>query len=147
MGNNMKNVLKLLLLALSFCACSGAQNDARKSEVSSDAIVADSLRRSCLSLAEWKYDFGNVEKLQEELVHTFEFVNKGNYPLVIYKTDVACGCVRAEFDKEPVPPLGKGKITVYFNPKNQYGKVRKGVYIKSNAKNDVEVVYILANVQ
>jgi peptidoglycan-associated lipoprotein len=58
-------------------------------------------------------DFGMVKK-GEKREHTFEFVNRGDVPLVIEFID-ACTCTTVDWSEEPVEPGERGAINVTFD--------------------------------
>lgn len=71
-------------------------------------------------------------------------MNIGKSPLVIHDVVVSCNCISVVFDKQPIIPKAKGKIVVYLDTQKQRGKVSKKIFIKSNAENSLELLYIRA---
>jgi len=63
--------------------------------------------------AQRSVDFGMVKK-GEKREHVFEFVNRGDVPLLIEFID-ACTCTTVEWSEEPVEPGAKGKIKIIFD--------------------------------
>lgn len=63
----------------------------------------------------------------------FTFQNRGKVPLLIYGIETSCGCTVAGYAREPVPPGGKGRITIAFYPEGRPGKFLKTIRVKSNA--------------
>lgn len=66
-----------------------------------------------MDFEERSIDFGKVKK-GEKREHIFEFVNRGDVPLVIEFID-ACTCTTVDWSEEPVKPGEKGKIKVTFD--------------------------------
>ena len=79
------------------------------------------------------YDFGSVDHKLPKIEHRFEFTNDGTEPLVVTKTRTSCNCVKVQYDKKPVPPGGKGTITVIYEVnKKEAGVFYKVIEIYSN---------------
>lgn len=77
---------------------------------------------------------------------TFEFTNTGTAPLIITKATAPCNCTVPSYPKEPIPPGGKGAITVKYNTKIA-GPINKSITILSNATNDPsKIIRIKGNV-
>lgn len=138
--------LKVLyfLLCLPFCiGCSNKQKmQQMKHTIASDTCSANSF----LLLKESSFDFGNIKSKQNKLKHSFEVINSGTSPLVIYNVDVSCNCVTVKFSKEPIKANRNGFVDIYLNPQKQKGKISKKVFIRSNAINNIDVLYIKANI-
>ena len=77
------------------------------------------------------HDFGEFVRGGESRSHTFEFVNDGTAPLVVVKASSSCRCISVDYPRRPVPPQGKGKIVVTYDPKDE-GVFNKGVHLQSN---------------
>ncbi|OVE75494.1 hypothetical protein BVX97_04385, partial [bacterium E08(2017)] len=74
----------------------------------------------------------NVGQLQ----HTFEITNRGDEPLNIEKIRKCCGAtITLLDDKRVVPPGESAYISTKLNLKTRKGKLRKSIYVVSNAKN------------
>ncbi len=81
------------------------------------------------------HDFGDIIQ-GDKVEHTFHFTNTGNEPLIITNVQVTCGCtVPKGWPREPIPPGGKGELTVAFNSTGKLGRQNKPVTIVSNAVN------------
>lgn len=78
------------------------------------------------------YDFGKIPE-GPVAEHIFEFKNVGKEPLIISNCNASCGCTTPEWNKEPILPGKKGKITVRYNTQGRVGPIAKSVYITSNA--------------
>jgi len=94
---------------------------------------------------ESKHDFGEI--IQGKVVeHHFEFTNTGGTPLIISKIITTCGCTAPTWSKEPIKPGEKEKITIVFNSTGKIGRQNKVVTILSNASNQKERLFIMANI-
>jgi len=78
------------------------------------------------------HDFGKVKK-GPVAEHSFEFINTGNQPLIIVDVKPSCSCTNVDWDKHPINPGQKGKITLGVKTSELTGVFNKGVYIQSNA--------------
>jgi hypothetical protein len=91
------------------------------------------------------HDYGTI-KYGGNGVCTFEFTNTGTAPLIITKATAPCNCTVPDYPKEPIPPGGKGVITVKYNTKIA-GPITKSITILSNAVNDPsKIIRIKGNV-
>ena len=96
-----------------------------------------------LSLETACQDFGVLKiKKNPFITVNFNFVNTGNVPLLILKTDVSCSCLSTDYPKTVIEPGEDGVITVTVDTKNQRGVFNKLVFLKSNASNDIELIRI-----
>ena len=81
------------------------------------------------------HDFGDIYQ-GDKVEHTFYFTNTGNEPLIITNVQVSCGCTTPKgWPREPIPPGGKGELSVSFNSAGKMNKQNKPVTIVSNAAN------------
>jgi hypothetical protein len=82
---------------------------------------------------ELDHNFGNIAYKGNG---TFEFIfkNTGKSPLIIKHVQSSCGCSVPSWDKQPIPPKGKGKITVKYDTE-RIGPFIKNLKVFSNAKN------------
>ncbi|MRJ08055.1 DUF1573 domain-containing protein [Ornithobacterium rhinotracheale] len=98
-----------------------------------------------LVLAQEIYDFGDV-KAGETAEQVITFKNEGRGPLIIKKAQASCGCTVPEYDQEPVPVGGEGKLTVKYKAPEVNGKVIKEVTLTTNTVKGRETFKITANV-
>lgn len=63
----------------------------------------------------------------------FDFSNAGNKPLVITRVETSCGCATANYNKQPVQPGGKGRVTVTYNPDGHSGKLLRKIFVFTNS--------------
>jgi hypothetical protein len=94
---------------------------------------------------EESFDFGNVTE-GTQAVHEFEFVNKGNEPIIISNVQASCGCTTPFWTKEPVGPGNKGVIKASYNSSGRPGAFTKTITITSNASNTSKFLTIKGNV-
>jgi len=80
---------------------------------------------------EMEWDWGKVYT-GDQIVHVFNFENKGDKTLFILNVSTSCGCTAALATHKEVPPGGKGKIEVTFNTTGYRGRSHKAVYISTN---------------
>lgn len=59
---------------------------------------------------------------------------------------MSCGCISTEYTKEPIAPNQKTKFRVFIDLRNQDGAFNKAVFIKSNAKNDVDLLRVVGQI-
>lgn len=64
----------------------------------------------------------------------YYFTNTGDKPLVISNVTVSCGCMKADWTKDPVAPGEKGVVTSVFDAE-AIGKFYKEVGVYCNASN------------
>jgi hypothetical protein len=82
------------------------------------------------------HDFGDIYQ-GDKVEHTFYFTNTGNEPLLITNVQVSCGCTTPKgWPRDPIPPGGKGELSLSFNSAGKSGKQNKPVTIISNASNE-----------
>ena len=62
----------------------------------------------------------------------FTFVNEGNGNLVIINAEGSCGCTIPTVPVEPIPPGGKGEISVKYTAKNMMGPQKKTITVTTN---------------
>ncbi len=118
----MKRFLLVLCFALAAaCAYADDKPEARECE---------------MEFTSTEHNFGKVSERGKAVSHLFEFTNRGNRPIVITRISTTCKCTKYDFSKRPVPPGGKGKITVTYNPKKQSGVFYKVIQVFSNCSQE-----------
>lgn len=93
-----------------------------------------------------KQDFGTVRQSDPQVTLTYEFTNTGDEPLVIISAKASCGCTRPHYPDAPIAPGEKGKITLKFNPRNQFGEISKSVTVRTNDKKHKKLTLRLSGV-
>ncbi len=100
-----------------------------------------------LKFAENKYDFGTIRKEDTPVNIAFEYQNEGEAPLIIQKVDVSCGCLSAEYSKQPTKPNEKGRIKVKIDIQDATDSFNKTLFVKSNATEDVILLRIIGQIK
>lgn len=77
-------------------------------------------------------DAGTLCEDDSPSIYRFRFTNRGTEPLVILRAVTSCGCIEADFCREPVLPGYEGEICVSFDPKDQAGALLRHVYLYTN---------------
>jgi len=79
------------------------------------------------------HDFGDIYQ-GDKVELTYVFTNTGNEPLIITNIQVTCGCTTPKgWPREPIPPGGKGEITIAFSSVGKIGRQNKTAKVMSNA--------------
>src|SRR5438045_4025972 len=81
----------------------------------------------------WKdsvIDFSTI-KTRDSVHFQYEFYNTGKTPLFILEARHDCGCIIAEFSKDPIMPGKSGFITGTFKSGAGSGEVRKTITVVS----------------
>lgn len=87
------------------------------------------------------HEFGTIIEGTQATVD-FEFVNKGDAPLVLSNVSASCGCTIPTWPKEPIMPGQTGKITAVYNSTGRVGSFTKSITVTSNAKNGTLILTI-----
>ncbi|RZK47840.1 MAG: DUF1573 domain-containing protein [Pedobacter sp.] len=87
------------------------------------------------------FDFGKIA-LNKAAVHTFNFTNVGDAPLIISKVETTCGCTVSEYTQTPVKKGEKGFVKVTIKPTGGALPFNKAVTLTSNARQATKVLYI-----
>jgi hypothetical protein len=127
----MKKVILSLCVAFSISGAALAQNPVTAAPAAQKAVSKNAPKFSFMDKND-TYDFGKVPE-GPVAEHVFEFKNVGKEPLIISNCNASCGCTTPEWNKEPILPGKKGKITVRYNTQGRIGPIAKSVYITSNA--------------
>ncbi len=82
----------------------------------------------------WESDLFNFGAIREGRVvkHTFVFENIGKVDYQIKDVLGSCYCTISNFPKEPIPPGGKGQITISFNSKDKKGENTEFITVEGN---------------
>lgn len=103
-------------------------------------------QKSVISFDIKEHDFGKVNEEDGKITYVFDFVNRGNSPLVVNKVQASCGCTTPTWTKEPVEPGKKGSVTVTYNPAGRPGSFTKNITVYSNASEEQLVLVIKGEV-
>ena len=99
-------------------------------------------QKAVISFNEKSHDFGKVKEEDGKITYVFDFINRGNSPLVINRAQAQCGCTTPVWTKEPIEPGKKGSITVTYNPQGRPGPFTKTITVYSNASDEQFVLNI-----
>ncbi len=142
----MKRIALLSLLVMLFsCANKKSENtkELKKTETITEGKESD--KKSRIEFETEMHDFGRI-KAGEILVYTFAFINRGETKIILQKVEADCGCVEANFTKDPVFPEESGIIEAKFNSSGLYGKQIKTIEIQFNGKETKHLI-IFADVE
>ena len=103
-------------------------------------------QKSVISFEVKDHDFGKVNEEDGKITYVFDFVNRGNAPLVVNRVQASCGCTTPVWTKEPIEPGKKGSITVTYNPAGRPGTFNKTITVYSNATEEQAVLIIKGEV-
>lgn len=120
----MKKILLVLTLLIGFANLSKAQS--KPGEFKFEAEV---------------HDFGNIA-IGKPVVHTFNFTNTGESPIIISKVETTCGCTVPEYSQTPIKPGEKGFIKVTLTPSGPAVPIVKSITLTSNARTTTKVLII-----
>lgn len=135
-------VLSSFILSLLLYSCKDKQDNSKMEVRESEKPFTIEENKPYLNVPK-EIDFGTIKK--EDVPSkdiTIDVCNMGDTPLVILKTDVACGCMKVTHTKHPLRKGEKGYIKVEINTTNQNGFFNKAIFVKSNAQNDVELIRV-----
>lgn len=76
-------------------------------------------------------DYGTIEQSSSG-DRQFKFTNVGKEQLIIQNVNSSCGCLVADWPKEPVMPGKSGVITAHYDTK-RVGRFEKTLTVNSNA--------------
>jgi hypothetical protein len=99
-------------------------------------------QKAVISSEEKTHDFGKVNEEDGKITYVFDFVNRGNSPLVVNRVQASCGCTTPTWTKEPIEPGKKGSVTVTYNPQGRPGVFTKTITVYSNAAEEQFVLTI-----
>jgi hypothetical protein len=97
------------------------------------AGVSGQAGKPLLNFTEKEVNLGTISELNGTVSHSFHFTNDGKIPLIIHEAKGSCGCIVADWPREPILPGRGGSVTVQFNPKQQSGAFTKIIQVNSNA--------------
>ena len=91
---------------------------------------------STLKYAESVQKFGKVDEgVKIEL--SYNFVNKGDKPVVINDSKVNCSCTKVNFPSSPIKPSEEGVVTVSFDTNGKIGYQERKIELTTNMGIDV----------
>lgn len=87
-----------------------------------------------------EHDFGTLEFRSDPRTFAFRFLNTGDAPLVIIRSEQSCTCLSVKYPRQPVMPQEEGVIEVTYSPKKDTGPFNNYVKIYSNTPDRTPVV-------
>lgn len=90
----------------------------------------DPVKKIELGWSETIHDFAEIP-VGTPVTAKFEFTNKGNEPVTVYRVKSSCGCTVANYSKNPVLPGKKGEVSATYNAAKQ-GPFNKSVTVYMN---------------
>ncbi len=86
-------------------------------------------------------------KAGETVVKEFALENAGDMPFVVVDVDSDCGCMITDYDREPLKPGERGRLSVSFDSAGYYGYVLKKVSVFTTLKSEPLVFCMEAEVE
>ncbi|RZK42277.1 MAG: DUF1573 domain-containing protein [Pedobacter sp.] len=120
----MKKLILVIALVIGFTTYSNAQTKPGEFKFDSET-----------------HDFGKIV-IGKAVVHTFNFTNTGDAPIIISKIETTCGCTVPEYSKVPVKSGEKGFIKVTLTPSGPAVPIVKSITVTSNARTTTKVLII-----
>lgn len=111
-----------------------------------DGILSANRSKTTITFSKKDHDFGII-KQGDKVECVFQITNTGNQPLILEEIHGSCGCVTAEFSKDPIPVGQSTEIKVKFNSHGKKGKQAKSLTITANTKPIQNLLTIYADVQ
>lgn len=124
------NKFLFFISVFALISCSQQKGNEKKTKVNTSEKTTGTTE---IKFDEEIHDFGALTS-GEIVVSTFVFTNSGEHNLIITNVESGCGCVHANFPKEPVKPGGKGLIEVEFDSSGMFGKQFKTIEVYANFK-------------
>lgn len=103
-------------------------------------------QKAVLKFDEESHDFGKIYEKDGKATFVFNFVNKGQSPLVVSRVQASCGCTTPVWTKEPIEVDGKGNITVSYNMAGRPGSFTKTITVYCNGEQEQKVLVIKGEV-
>ncbi len=91
-------------------------------------------------------DFGRVRE-GEQVVREFKIKNAGEKAMVVTKLDLSCGCVEAEYPKQPLKPGEEQNMKFTLDTRNLGGWVFKTAIMYTSLSSKGYVFYITAEIE
>lgn len=91
-------------------------------------------------------DFGRVREGQV-VVRDFKVLNSGDKPMVITRMDVSCGCIEAEYPKDPLRPGESGEMAVKLDTRGLGGWIYKTVLMQTSIAAKPRILIVIAEIE
>jgi len=136
-NENISFVILLIILA----GCNSRQTGKNTGE---SGLLTDG-EATEITFREYEHDFGKITE-GEKVAHIFVFENNGPGSLVIESASTSCGCTVPKYDRSPIPAGKGGHLEVVFDSNGRSGIQTKTISVRSNAKTEVVILKITADV-
>ncbi len=74
---------------------------------------------------------------EDELpVYSYDFVNRGDKPIVVNRITTSCGCAVAECASRVTGPGERGTISVTYHPKGHPGRFERRIFVYTNLSSE-----------
>lgn len=120
----MKNILVLILFALTISSC-----EFRKPDL-------DKVRKTKMEIENPERHYYPILR-GSELTASYKFYNRGNEPLIIYEVQASCGCIEIDYPSGSIGKDDFGFITLDYDSAKNIGYVEFYVTIRANTEKDV----------
>lgn len=97
---------------------------------------------STLVFDSYEWDFGRLREEDGKVSHVFTFTNTGRNAVVVERVVPDCGCTAADYSRAPIPPRGKGTVTVTFDPAKIAGRFSKRVTVYSGGGSNRNMITV-----
>lgn len=133
----------LVFSTVMFISCNKNNNSSLKSE----AFLKQEERQAVLEVNPKVIDFGNIKKTSKKTLKlNVKLKNNSSNILALYKADVSCGCIEVDFCKKALHKNETTNMIINIKTENLYGIFNKSIFIRSNAKNDPEIIRVKGEV-
>ncbi|WP_439131620.1 DUF1573 domain-containing protein [Polaribacter sp.] len=120
----MKNIIVLILLALTISAC-----EFRKPDI-------NTVRKTKMEIENPERHYYPLLR-GSELTAAYKFYNRGNEPLIIYDVQASCGCIEIDYPSGSIGKDDFGFITLDYDSAKNIGYVEFYITIVANTEKDV----------
>lgn len=107
------------------------------------SLAASMAQKAVASFQIKEHDFGKIKEADGNATFVFDFVNKGDAPLVINRVQASCGCTTPTWTKEPIEAKKKGSITVTYAAPGRPGAFNKTITVYSNSVPEEPIVLVI----
>jgi len=110
------------------------------------AQKSDNKNQAEIKFEEESHDYGTIKE-GTLAVKEFKFKNTGKEPLIITIVGSSCGCLAAEWPKDPIRPGSSGIIKATYNSQGRPGGFQKSITVQSNAKTSMKTLTVKGTVE
>lgn len=102
-------------------------------------------KKAQIAFPNTELDLGKLEYEHPKTV-SFDVINPGETPLVIFDVKTSCGCTVPSWDKKPIKPGKQGSIEVTYDS-DFPGRFKKTIAVFYNGVNSPDTLVISGNVE